>query len=45
MARLDEAHDSGGRRYSLDGRPIECGTAPEVSLKGGWLPVRLEMNF
>lgn len=45
MARLEEAHDSGGRRYYLEGRPIECGTRLEVSLNGGWLPVRFEMDL
>lgn len=44
MARLIEDHDSGGRRYYLEDRPIACGTELEVYLRGGWLPMRFEMD-
>ncbi|EYB66429.1 hypothetical protein DEIPH_ctg139orf0160 [Deinococcus phoenicis] len=44
MARLEEVHDDGGRRYYLGGQPISCGQVLEVSLEQGWLPVRFEMD-
>ncbi|MBZ9715934.1 DUF5348 domain-containing protein [Deinococcus multiflagellatus] len=44
MARLDETHDDGGRRYSLAGQPLSCGDLLEVQLRDGWLPVRFEMD-
>lgn len=44
MARLEEGYDSGGRRYFLDGQPVECGRLLEVSLEAGWLGVRFGMD-
>lgn len=44
MSRLIEDHDDGGQRYYLEDRLIQCGTELEVYLRGGWPPVRFEMD-
>jgi hypothetical protein len=43
--RLELAHDSGGLRHTLAGRPVHAGDALELRLPGGWLPGRYEWSF